>query len=74
MKWTIWNIPIEDMPTIIKQLQIYVQSGNSKIEEYRCVYIEKESDMIYMLTAFDFLDLEDKSKIKKFHLCQMVKS
>lgn len=59
----------------INILSKMVVNGDEKIEDIRCLYKIDNSNIMYFLTAFDFIDLDlSIDKIKMFRLYQMIKN
>lgn len=49
-------------------------NGTPELEDMRCIFSFNDSDIIHILTAFDFIDLNpNPTSIKHIQLCQMVK-
>lgn len=72
MKWRILSHSFKD---IVQYLSKLITSGVDKINDMRVVYRENDSNITYMLSAFDFIDLDPKEDtIKLISLCQMIKN
>lgn len=72
MKWRILSHSFKDIVQYLSKLLI---SGVDKINDMRVVYREDDSNITYMLSAFDFIDLVPKEDTIKFiSLCQMIKN
>ena len=74
MKWKKKQIYIEDLHKITEQLQQLVKEGAEIIEDLRCVYIQEDTNMTFMLMPYDFLDLNPRPAISKFFLYQAFKT
>lgn len=74
MKWKRKRIYIEDLPTLVTQLQKLVKEGAPVIENMRCVFTQNETDMCFMLMPYDFIDLNPKPEINIFYLYQAFKN
>lgn len=72
MKWRVLSHSFKD---IVQYLSKLLVSGVDKINDMRVVYREDDSNITYMLSAFDFIDLNPKEDTIKFiSLCQMIKN
>lgn len=72
MKWRILSHSFKD---IVQYLSKLITGGVDKINDMRVVYREDDSNITYMLSAFDFIDLDPKEDTIKFiSLCQMIKN
>lgn len=72
MKWRVLSHSFKDIVQYLSKLLI---SGVDKINDMRVVYREDDSNITYMLSAFDFIDLDPKEDAIKFiSLCQMIKN
>lgn len=70
MKWRILSHSFKD---IVQYLSKLIASGVDKINDIRVIYITDDSDIVYMLSAFDFIDLNlEEGAIKSISLCQMI--
>lgn len=57
---------------IVAYLSKLITSGADKINDMRVVYTIDDSNITYMLSAFDFIDLNlKKDAVKSISLCQM---
>ena len=75
MKWHKYNIEISQLPKLIKQMEIAVKNGDPTLEHLYCVYTIEESNLIYCLTPFDFIDKNiEELKIKTFSTYQVLEN
>ena len=67
-----WRIISHSFKDIIVYLSKLVVSGADKINDMRIIYTIDDSNVTYMFSAFDFIDLNPKEDtIKSISLCQM---
>lgn len=58
---------------IVNILSKAIMNGDLTVERMRCVYKTDDSNIIYILTACDFIDLDPKKEsIKKIALYQLI--
>lgn len=58
---------------IVNILSKAIMNGDLTVERMRCVYKIDDSNIIYILTACDFIDLDPKKEsIKKIALYQLI--
>lgn len=58
---------------IINILAEGMMKGDSQMEQFKCVFITDEPNVIHILSAFDFIDLDPpKNTIKKITLYQLI--
>ena len=70
-----WKVISHSFKDIVVYLSKLITSGVDKINDMRIIYTIDDSNMTYMLSAFDFIDLDPKEDtIKSISLCQMVKN
>ena len=70
-----WRILSHSYKDIIQYLLKLISSGVDKINDMMIIYTIDDSNITYMLSAFDFVDLDPKEDtIKSISLCQMVKN
>lgn len=63
----------QSFDNIINILADGMIKGDSQMEQFRCVFTTDESNVIHMLNAFDFIDLDPpKNTIKKITLYQLI--
>lgn len=74
MAWKKHSIPIIQLPKLLNTLKDMVKSGDEKLNDMRCIYTIDDTNMTYILTVFDFIDLDPLPSIKSFSLGQMVKN
>lgn len=74
MAWKKHSIPIIQLPGLLNTLKNMVKSGDEKLNNMRCIYTIDDTNMTYILTVFDFIDLDPLPSIKSFTLGQMVKN
>ena len=68
-----WRIISQSYKDIVQYLSKLITSGADKINDMRVVYIIDDSNITYMLSAFDFIDLNlQENTIKSISLCQMI--
>ena len=69
MNWRSISISHKDIVAYLSKL---ITSGADKINDMRVVYTIDDSNITYMLSAFDFIDLDLKEDaVKSISLCQM---
>ena len=67
------EISIENLPGLTNTLQAMVQQGDIRLEKMYCVFtIETEPNEVFVLTPYDFLDLNPKPKFSHFNLYQVI--
>ena len=70
-----WRIISHSFKDIVQYLLKLITSGVDKINDMRVIYTTDDSNITYMLSAFDFIDLNLKEDIiKSISLCQMVQN
>lgn len=70
MKWRILSHSFKD---IVQYLSKLITSGADKINDMKIVYTINDSNIIYILSAFDFIDLDLKEDaLKSISLCQIL--
>ncbi len=70
-----WRTLSHSYKDIILYLSKLVTSGADKVNDMRVIYTIDDSNITYMLSVFDFIDLDPKEDAVKFiSLCQMVKN
>lgn len=70
-----WRALSHSYKDIVRYLSKLITSGADKINDMRVIYTIDDSNITYMLSAFDFIDLNLESNIvKSVSLCQMVKN
>ena len=70
-----WRIISHSFKDIVQYLSKLITSGVDKINDMRVVYTIDDSNVTYILSAFDFIDLDSKEDaIKSISLCQMIKN
>ena len=70
-----WHALSHSYKDIVQYLSKLITSGADKINDMRVVYTIDDSNITYILSAFDFIDLNLESNIvKSVSLCQMVKN
>lgn len=74
MSWKYTNIPLDQLPNIIKQIDIDVRNGNPALDDMRCIYTFNDDNIIYISTIFDFADLNPKPQFQTFSIGQMIKN
>lgn len=74
MSWKYTNIPLDQLPNIIKQIDIDVRNGNPVLDDIRCIYTLDDDNIIYISTVFDFVDLNPKPEFQTFSIGQMIKN
>lgn len=68
-----WNMITQSFDKIIDTLATGMMNGDPTVEKMRCVYKVDDSNIIYNLTAFDFIDLAPKKDaIKEIALYQLI--
>ena len=72
MKWRTLSHSFQD---IVQYSLKLINSGVDKINEMRVIYTIDDSNITYMLSIFDFIDLKlQADTIKSISLCQMIKN
>ena len=70
-----WRVLSHSYKDIIQYLLKLISSGADKINDMMIIYTIDDSNITYMLSAFDFVDLNLKEDaVKSISLCQMVKN
>ena len=70
-----WQIISQSYKDIVQCLSELMLNGADEINNMRVIYTIDDSNITYMLSAFDFIDLEPKEDtIKSISLCQMLNS
>ena len=70
-----WRVLSHSYKDIVQYLLKLISSGADKINDIMIIYTIDDSNMTYMFSAFDFVDLDPKEDtIKSISLCQMVKN
>ena len=70
-----WRVLSHSYKDIVQYLLKLISSGADKINDMMIIYTIDDSNMTYMFSAFDFVDLDLKEDtIKSISLCQMVKN
>ena len=70
-----WRVLSHSYKDIVQYLLKLITSGADKINDMMIIYTIDDSNMTYMFSAFDFVDLDPKEDtIKSISLCQMVKN
>ena len=68
-----WQAITQSFDEIIDTLATRMTNGDPIVEKMRCVYKIDDSNIIYNLTAFDFIDLDPKKdSIKEITLYQLI--
>lgn len=68
-----WQMITQSFDKIIDTLSKGLINGSPEIEQMRCVYKIDDSNIIYNLSAFDFIDLDPKKdSIKEITLYQLI--
>ena len=68
-----WKIITQSFDEIVNILSKGIMNGDLTVEQMRCVYKIDDSNIIYNLTACDFVDLDLKKElIKKITLYQLI--
>lgn len=68
-----WQMITQSFDKIIDTLATGMMNGDPIIEKMRCVYKTDDSNIIYNLSAFDFIDLDPKKdSIKEITLYQLI--
>ena len=67
------EISIENLPGLTNALQAMVQQGDARLEKMYCVFtVETEPNEVFVLTPYDFLDLNPKPEFSNFNLYQVI--
>lgn len=68
-----WKKIAQSFDEIVNILSKGIMNGDLIVERMRCVYKIDDSNIIYNLTACDFVDLDPKKEsIKKITLYQLI--
>lgn len=68
-----WKKITQSFDEIINILSNGAIKGDDKIKQMRCIFSTDDSNIIYNLSAFDFIDLDPpKDTIKKITLYQLI--
>ena len=68
-----WKMITQSFDKVIDILSKGLMNGDPEIEHMRCVYKTDDSNIIYNLSAFDFIDLDPKKdSIKEITLYQLI--
>lgn len=74
MKWHKNTIDLNNLPSLVKQLQQQVKAGDESLETLTCIFTLANDSIIYKYTIFDWLDnLPSLEQITSFTLCQALK-
>ena len=69
-------IEIKDLPVLRAQMQAQIKSANPSIERIKCIFSYKDNTIVYIYTAFDFLDnyqtIIDSGQLEKFYIYQLI--
>ena len=68
------HIPADKISFVISQLDKDVRNGNPALDNMRCIYIEEDSNIIHLLSVFDFIDLNPRPKIKSLMISQVLEN
>ena len=74
MPYKIIPITNEKIPLVISQLDKDVKNGNPALDNMRCIYTEEDSNIIHLLSVFDFIDLNPRPKIKSLMISQVLEN
>lgn len=74
MKWQKHPISTQSLEGLFNTLKVMIDAGDERLNNMRCIYTIDDTNITYMLTAFDFMDLDPLPSIKSFSLSQMVKN
>ena len=69
-------IEINNLPILRQQLQAQIKAASPTIERIKCVFGYQKDSIVYVYTAFDFLDEYDKiitqGQLEKFYIYQLI--
>lgn len=68
------HISNDKIPYVVSQLDKDIRNGNPAIDNIRCIFIEENSNIIHMLSAFDFVDLVPRPNIKSLMISQVLEN
>lgn len=72
MKWRTLSHSFQD---IVQYSLKLIDSGVDKINEMRVIYTIDDSNITYIFSVFDFIDLKlQADTVKSISLCQMIKN
>ena len=70
-----WRNLSHSFKDIVAYLLKLISSGVDKINDMRVVYTIDDLNVVYMLSVFDFIDLNlNEDTVKSISLCQMIKN
>ena len=70
MKWNKKHIPLVQLPALTNTLKQMIQQGDERLEKMRCVFRQTGTDIYFIFTPYDFIDLDPKPQIETFFLYQ----
>ena len=73
-KIKITHIPNDKISFVISQLDKDIRNGNPSLDSIRCIYTEENSNIIHLLSPFDFVDLNPRPNIKSFTIGQVLEN
>ena len=69
-------IEVNNLPSLRTQLQAQIKTASPTIQHMKCLFGYKDSTIIYVYTAFDFLDhyneILDGGTLEKFYIYQLI--
>lgn len=69
----IWKKITQSFDEITNILATYALNSDDRLEKIMCVYTKDDSNLIYILNAFDFIDCDpSKDSIKTITLYQLI--
>ena len=74
MAWQKKIIPVQTLEGLFNTFKVMIDTGDERLKDMRCIYTIDDTNMTYVLTVFDFMDLNPIPDIKSFSLGQMVKN
>ena len=76
MKFDKQMIEIKNLPALLEQFKANIKTTNPVIEKIRCIFGYQDSTIIYVYSAFDFIDkyetIISNGKLEKFYVYQLI--
>ena len=74
MNWDIKKIELIQVPLLLQQLSISINNGDPNIDDIRCIYKQKDDEVIYTCSPFELIDLSPTPIFTYFAICRMIKN
>lgn len=69
-------IEIKNLPILRLQLKAKIKTASPELEHIKCIFGYKEDSIVYIYTAFDFIDHYDDiikdGRLEKFYIYQLI--